>query len=245
MRKLSILRGKVSAYPSEKDKGLVEVQVGAFDSKNDTIYARVEQSMSGVYWLPEIGDVVEVEVPDRPGYEARIVHIHRREQDPQTGACWTDKNDLKQLRTRSGHLLTFSDKKDEESIVLHTASGLELSMEDKPQTVTLRKAEGKTPVLTLDFKNDAISVEAGKKITLSCGGATITIDDSGNISVAAKGKLELSGQEISLQAKTKLAGKGQQLELTGDVGAKLSGQSQVEVSSSGVTQVKGSMVKLN
>lgn len=118
-------------------------------------------------------------------------------------------------------------------------------MEDKPQLVTLRKAEGKTPMLTLDFKNDAISVEAGKKITLSCGGATITIDDSGNISVAAKGKLELSGQEISLQAKTKLAGKGQQLELTGDVGAKLSGQSQVEVSSSGVTQVKGSMVKLN
>ena len=76
-------------------------------------------------------------------------------------------------------------------------------------------------------------------------GCTISFDDSGNISVTAKGKLELSGQEISLQAKTKLAGKGQQLELSGDAGAKLSGQSQLEVSSSGVTQIKGSMVKLN
>ena len=245
MPKGSILRGKVSAYPSEKDKGLVEVRIGAFDSENDTVYARVEQSMSGVYWLPEIDDVVEVELPEKPGYEARIIHVHREQQDPQTGACWTEKNDIKQFQTRSGHLLTMNDTKDEESVTIRSAGGLELSLEDKPQTVTVRKAEAETPVLMLDFKNDEITLNAGKSITVSCGGATVSIDDSGNISIAAKGKLELSGQEISLQARTKLAGKGQQLELTGDVGAKLSGQSQVEVSSSGVTQIKGSMVKLN
>ena len=241
----SILRGKVSAYPSEKDKGLVEVKVGVFDSQNDTVYARVEQSMSGVYWLPEIGDVVEVEVPDQPGYEARIVHVHRSQQDKQTEASWTEKNDVKQLMTRTGHLLTMDDTQDSGVIRLHTAGGLELVLEDKPQTVTIHKAEAETPALVLDLKNDGITLSAGKSIEISCGSASISIDDGGNITVFAKGKLNLSGQELNLQAKTKLAGKGQQLELTGDVGAKLSGQSQVEVSSSGVTQVKGSMVKLN
>ena len=245
MTKETILRGKVTAYPSGDDKGLVEVRLGALDSQNDTIYARVEQSMSGVYWLPEIGDVVEVELPEKPGYEARIIHVHRPRQDPQTGECWTDQNDRKQMRTRSGHLITLDDTKDAASVTIHTAGGLELSMEDQPQTVTVRKDGAQTPVLTLDLKNDGITLNAGKSITLTCGGASISVDDSGNISVSAKGKLELSGKEITMQATSKLSAKGQQLELTGDVGAKLSGQSQVEVSSSGVTQVKGSMVKLN
>lgn len=245
MGKGSIMRGRVSAYPSEKEKGMVEVQVGGFDPEHDTVYAKVEQSLSGIYWLPEIGDIVEVEVPDQPGYEARIIHIHRRQQDPQTEACWSEKNDVKQFMTRSGHLLTFNDVPDKGFLMLHSAGGLEISMEDQSQQVTLRKAEQETPMVTLNFEKDSITLEAGSSLSISCGGTTISIDDGGNLSISAKGKIQISGQEIDLQGKTKLTGKAQQLELTGDVGAKLSGQSQLEVSSSGMTQVKGSMVKLN
>ena len=87
MAERELLRGKVTSYPADSDKGLVEVSIGAYDQENDTIYARMGQSMSGVYWLPEIGDVVEVELPGRPGGEPRIVHIHRTGEDAQTGAC--------------------------------------------------------------------------------------------------------------------------------------------------------------
>ena len=72
MTEREILRGKVLSYPAEKDKGLVEVSIGAYDKNGDTVYARVEQSMSGVYWLPEIGDIVEVELSPLPGGEPRI-----------------------------------------------------------------------------------------------------------------------------------------------------------------------------
>lgn len=57
MAEREILRGKVLSYPAEENKGLVEVSIGAYDKNGDTVYARVEQGMSGVYWLPEIGDV--------------------------------------------------------------------------------------------------------------------------------------------------------------------------------------------
>lgn len=245
MAEREILRGKVTAYPEGKEKGLVEVAVGAYDKRADTIYARVEQSMSGVYWLPELGDIVEVELPSLPGYEARIVHIHRKKDDDQTGKCWSKKNDIKQFMTRSGHTITLDDTKDESSIVIHTAGGLELEMLDKPQTVTIRAEKAEEPTLFLDMKNDEIRLAAGKKLTISCGGATITFDNSGNIAVAAKGKLELSGQQIILDAKTKLSAKGQQCELTGSMKTKIAGQSQLQLTSSGITEVKGSMVKLN
>lgn len=245
MTEREVLRGKVTSYPADNDKGLVEVSVGAYDEENDAIYARVEQSMSGVFWLPEIGDVVEVELPGIPGGEPRILHVHRPEGDEQTGTCWTEENNIKQLLTRSGNRVTLDDTQDAAAITLHTSGGLELKLEDKPQTVTLRAEGADEPVLLLDMKNDEIKLAAGKKLTVTCGGASIAFDSSGNISIEAKGKLALSGQEIDLDAKGKLAAKGQQAEVTGSMAAKVSGQSQLELSSSGVTQVKGSMVKLN
>lgn len=245
MAEREILRGRVTSYPGDSDKGLVEVSIGACDGENDAVYAQVGQSMSGVYWLPEIGDVVEVELSGAPGGEPRIVHIRRPAGDGQTETCWTEENNIKQLLTRSGHCVTLDDTQDAAAVTVHTAGGLELRLEDKTQTVTLRAAEADEPVLLLDMKNDEIRLAAGKTLAITCGGASISFDSSGNLSVQAKGKLALSGQEIALDAKGKLSAKGQQAEITGAMAAKVQGQSQLELSSNGITQVKGNMVKLN
>lgn len=240
-----LLRGKVTAHLGEKEKGLVEVSLGGYSQDQDKLHARVAQDMSGVYWLPEIGDIVEVLVPRVPGYEAHILHIHRPEGDAQAEACWTEKNDKKQFRTRTGHTITLDDTQDKTCILLESAGGLELFLEDEPQTVTIRKKDAETPALKLNMKEDEIVLSAGKKLTVTCGGATLEIDSSGNISVQAKGKLELSGQEIALNAQSKLTAKGQQVEVSGGMTAKVTGQTQLQMSSSGITEVKGSMIKLN
>ncbi len=245
MAERELLRGKVTSYPADSDKGLVEVSIGSYDQENDTIYARMGQSMSGVYWLPEIGDVVEVELSGAPGCEPRILHVHRRSGDEQTGTCWTEENNIKQLLTRSGHCVTLDDTQDAAAVTVHTAGGLELRLEDKPQTITVRSEGKDEPVLLLDMEQDEIKLAAGKKLAITCGGASITFDGSGNLSIQAKGKLTLSGQEVALDAKGRLTAKGQQAEMAGSMAAKVSGQSQLELSSGGITQVKGGMVKLN
>ena len=245
MAEREILRGKVLSYPAEKDKGLVEVSIGAYAKDGDTVYARVEQSMSGVYWLPEIGDVVEVELSGIPGCEPRILHIHRPEGDEQTGTCWTEENNIKQLLTRSGHRVTLDDTQDAAAVTVRTAGGLELKLEDETQTVTLCAAEKETPVLVLDVKNDTVKLSAGKELTISCGGASITFDSDGNITVKAKGTLDMSGKEIKASATQKAAVKGQSIEVSAAQSAKVEGKGKLDLTSSGVTQVKGSMIKLN
>mgnify|MGYP001101715212 CR=1 FL=1 len=235
MAECEILRGKVLSYPAEKNKGLVEVSIGAYDKSGDTVYARVEQGMSGVYWLPEIGDVVEVELPTHPGGEPRIIHIHRPGEDEQTGACWTEKNDVKQFLTRSGHRVTLDDTKDHTAITIHTSGGLELKLEDEAQTVTLCAAEKETPVLLLDVKNDAVRLSAGKELTISCGGASIAFDSDGNITVKAKGTLDMSGKDVKVSATQKSAVKGQSVELSGTQSVKVEGKGQLDLTSSGMT----------
>lgn len=245
MAEREILRGKVLSYPAEQDKGLVEVSIGAYAEESGSVYARVEQSMSGVYWLPEIGDVVEVELPSHPGGEPRIVHVHRPGEDAQTGACWTEQNDVKQFLTRSGHRVTLDDTEDQTAVTIHTAGGLELKLEDGPKTVTLC-ADGKdTPLLQLDLEHDAIKLSAGKALTITCGGASIRFDSSGNLAIEAKGKLELSGRDVELSAKGKVSAAGQNAELTASMAARVEGKSRLDLTSSGITQVKGGMIQLN
>ena len=245
MDNYDLLRGKVTAHLSEQNKGMVEVALGGYDKEQDKLHARIAQSMSGVYWLPEIGDIVEVLVPRTPGYEAHILHIHRPEGDAQVEACWTEKNDRKQFKTRSGHEITLDDTQDKTNILIQSAGGLQCRLDDETQTVTVKGKDAETPSLRLDLKNDELSLSAGKKFTITCGGATLEIDSSGNISIQAKGKLELSGQEITLNAQSKLTAKGQQVEVSGGMTTKVTGQTQLQLSSSAVTEVKGSMIKLN
>ena len=111
--------------------------------------------------------MVEVELPALPGYEPGIVHVHRPEGDRQTAQCWTEKNDRKQFLTRSGHCVTLDDTQDQTAVTIHTAGGLELTLEDKPQTATLRGKGSDTPVLLLDMEKDEITLAAGKKLTVA------------------------------------------------------------------------------
>ncbi len=240
-----ILRGKVTAYPDEENKGLVEVAVGAYGEDADKVFARVEHSLSGVYWLPEIDDAVEVALPTRPGACARIVHIRRQEGDGQVEECWTEQNDKKQLKTRSGHTVTLDDTEDAASVAVTTAGGLELRLDDGANTVTVKKTDADTPSVTLDMENDTLTLSAGKGLTLKCGGAELSIDDQGNVSVSTGGDLSVSAKTVSLEAQTSFTAKGQQAELSGSMKAAVSGESQLDLTSSGMTQVKGSMVKLN
>lgn len=245
MAEREILRGKVLSYPADQDKGLVEVSIGAYAEEIGSVYARVEQSMSGVYWLPEIGDVVEVELPGHPGGEPRIVHVHRPGEDAQTGACWTEQNDVKQFLTRSGHRVTLDDTEDQTAVTIHTAGGLELNMEDSSRIIAICAPEQETPVLRLDMENDSIQLDAGKALTISCGGALISFDSGGNITVEAKGTLDMSGRDVIISAANKVTIKGKNAELAADMGATVEGKSQLDLASSGITQVKGGMIKLN
>ena len=262
MADFDYLRGRVTAHLDGGEKGLVEVALGGYDQERDKIHARVVQSMSGVYWLPEIGDVVEAAVPRVPGYEAHILRVHRPADDEQTQACWTEKNDVKQFRTRSGHTVTLSDAQDGALISIRTAGGLECRLEDGPQSVTVKKREAPEQEYhdeieaghvirtdpaagTILKEGDTVTLSAGKGISIRCGGASLEIDSGGGVAIRAKGALDLSGREITLSAQGSLTAKGRQLALSGGMTAELSGQTRLQLSSSGITEVKGGVIKLN
>lgn len=122
--------------------------------------------------------------------------------------------------------LTATDQNDEKGYV--SRSELKILIHDGDKRITIETPGGR--VLTLDDSNGICSMEdaAGNKLVLDDGGITLS---------AAK--------DLILKAATSLSLSAPQLEIKADATAKLSGGGSLSVESSGITEIKGSLVKIN
>ncbi|MDO4803533.1 MAG: phage baseplate assembly protein V [Lachnospiraceae bacterium] len=189
----------------------------------------------GMYLLPEIGD------------EVVLGFLEGRTDCPIVlGSLWSksvnrpqnavnEKNTMKMFRTKGGHEVSFSEESKKETITVTTPGGLTVLMADEKKTIEIRDKDKKNSVI-INGQSGEIKVDAQKKVVLSVGGtAAVTIESnkvtigSGTVSIDGKQSLKLHGQSAALQ--------GSQVSVKAD--------GSLGVESSGVTQVKGSMVKIN
>ena len=111
-----------------------------------------------------------------------------------------------------------------------------LKLDDENQTAALQDKDGKN-ALTLNFKTGEGTLCCEKKLTLSAGQTTITLESSGNLTMKCSGKLSMEGASIAGKAQGQLALQGATASVKGD--------GTLELSASGSTTLKGGIVKIN
>lgn len=191
----------------------------------------------GYYALPEVGSevVVAFNMGDR-NCPIVIGTLWNNDNTLPTDTA-TEKNWVKRFKTKGGCEIVFNDEEKKQKIEVKTPGGFGFTIEDEAKSITVHDAAGKNS-LTIDENSGSISIKADKKITLSVGGSdVITLDGS-----AKSAKIETNN--IKLEAVQNLELKGQIDKIEGST-IKINAQGSLEVSSGGVTQVKGSIVKIN
>jgi uncharacterized protein involved in type VI secretion and phage assembly len=189
----------------------------------------------GMYLLPEIGDEVVIGfLGGRTDCPIVLGSIWSRNVNRPSNAV-TEKNTVKMFRTKGGHEVCFSEESNKGYVKVTTPGGMYLCLADEKKTVEIRDKD-KNNSISINGNSGEIRINAGKKLTLSIGGtAAVTIENnkvtikSGTINVDAMQTLKLHGQSVSVQ--------GTQVSVKAD--------GSLGVESSGITQVKGSMVKIN
>ena len=189
----------------------------------------------GLYLLPEIGDEVVIGfLSGRTDCPVVLGTLWSKNVNRPDNAV-TEKNTMKVFRTKGGHEVRFSDEDKKETLTVKTPGELTLTMEDEKKTIEIRDKEKKN-VLTINAKDGGITLNAAKKIELSIGGtAAVTIESnkitikSGTVNVEASQSLKLHGQSTKLS--------GSQVSINADATLK--------EEAGGITQIKGSMVKIN
>lgn len=182
---------------NKDDTGMARVKVSYpwHDSAQQSYWARVVAPMAGkqrgIYFVPEVGDEVLVAF-DRG--DVRFPYV--------IGALWNGvdkapldnadgKNDVRQIRSRKDHKLTFDDGA-QPSVQLEFQDGRRLTF--TKDVVELVDKQGNS--LTFKSAGGEVTLEAAKKLTLKA--PQILIEASGAAEVKSGATLTLKGTLVSI-----------------------------------------------
>lgn len=206
---------------------------------NITAWARVAMpfagSGNGAYALPAIGDEVVVAFLNGEIDSPLVLgSLHGMTKQPPTGAVHP-LNLVKCVKTSLGHTITLDDTPVKPKVEIKTASGISVTLEDLPPSLTLKDTVGDS--IVLDGKQTNITINGTTGVTVKSGSCEVTLDGKTQ-SVTLKGLRVVinANQEISLSC-PQIKIKGQMVSVEAD--------GKLDVASNGITSVKGSMVKIN
>jgi uncharacterized protein involved in type VI secretion and phage assembly len=213
--------------------GRVKVKLPTVSDADESAWARVVSpgagNKRGLHLMPDVGD------------EVLVAFIGGDFRNPVVlGGIWSKKNAPPTPEPVKG------DKVSERSLTL--ASGAKLvfteNTDKSKAVVALKHAEAET---SLQFDKDGIKLNAkkGTKIKIAVGEASIEMQSDGTITI--------KGGAITIKADKNLTLQGQKVTVKGATGAVVDGggskidlsPAAAKVSSSGITEIKGSLVKLN
>ncbi len=180
--------------------GRVKVKFPWLSEQEESYWARLATPMGGkergLYFLPEVDDEVLV------AFEHGAVEFpyilgslwNGKDKPPVTNE--DGKNNLRTIKSRSGHVITLDDTKGEEKIIIRDKTAKnEIVIDSKNNTITMKVEKD-------------LTIETKGKISLKSSGGDLEIECN-NLKVQAKQNCEIkSNANVTVQANGELALKG-------------------------------------
>ncbi len=236
---LGLVSGTVRDNYSEEQPGKVKVEYyigekGLLLTGWLPVMTPYVADKAGVYMLPEIGtEVVVGFMNGRQDCPVVLGTLWCKDVNRPENAV-NEKNLIKVIRTKGGNEIRFSDEENKQKITVTTPGELTVSLEDEEKLIRLRDKESKNLVV-IDSKKGEIEVKADKKISLKVGSTSVVMDGS---------KITMKSSSIEADASQSLKLKGQSTQIRGSqIQAKADAAMKLE--SGGITEVKGTLVKIN
>lgn len=177
----------------------------------------------GFYFIPEVGDEVLVGFEGGNAEKPYLLGSLYNGRD-KPGPSWPDKdNSFKGILTSSKLKIEFDDKK--KITTIETPGGNKAVLSDDGKSILLQDQNQNKVELT----TDGIKLESPKDIKITSKGS-VTIDAVNAIKILSKADVKVNGLNVNLDAQ---------------VGVVAKGAATAELSASGQTTVKGSMVMIN
>ena len=236
---------------NDPDKmGRVKVSFQWDSGNTNSFWARVVQPMAGnnygVYFVPEIGDEVLVAFSnnnlDHPVVLGSMYNGEKKQVD-----CYDADNYIKNIKTKGGNEIKFSDKPGEEEVLI-------ISKKDSENKIILTlKDNGKITIQSIgkiELIAPEIDLHANKTLSLKGGevnitGTKINIKSDSDLNlkgvqtkINGSGTVDVSATAIKMKAEA-------ELEIDGGAAVEIKSSAMMNINSSGVTIVKGSMVMIN
>jgi len=182
----------------------------------------------GFQFIPEIDE--EVLIGFEGGNAEKPYMLGSLYHGTAKAESWkTEKNDIKAIKTRSGHTIEFNDAKDAESITITDKSGNKIFLNTKDSSMHINAPANMT------FTADTIDIKAKNALTMSSAESTINIDAKEDIGMAS------SNATVKIEAKKemKMSSKDDVVNINAKTDVNLKGDTTVNLSSGTELNIKG------
>jgi len=229
-----VATAKVTDNEDPEGLGRVKVTYPFRDSDDESYWARVVTEMAskdyGTFFLPEVGDEVLVAFEDGDIRHPYVVgSLYNGKRKPAKSNS-DGKNNVREIKSRSGHVLDFDDSDGKEKVEIETSAGHKITLDDTSgsEKITIEDKSGSNSI-TMDSAKGEVSIAGQKKISLSA--PTVELSADSEVKIAAKGKVNMEGKgQVNVSSKGQL-----NVESNGIMGIKASGP----------LTVKGAIIQLN
>jgi uncharacterized protein involved in type VI secretion and phage assembly len=225
---------KVTDNQDPEGIGRVKVTYPFRDTDDESYWARVATEMAGkeygTFFLPEVGDEVLVAFEGGKIRHPIVVGslYNGKRKPPQSNS--NGKNDIREIKSRSGHILDFDDASTGGKVEIETSAGHTITLDDTPggEKITIEDKSGSNSV-ELDSSSDEVSVSADKKISLSA--KTIELAADSEVKISSKAKINMEGKgQVNVSSKGSL---------------KIEGTGSTKLKSAAMVTIKGALIQLN
>jgi hypothetical protein len=186
----------------------VKVKYPWLQEGEDTSYwARILTPMAGgergVYFLPEVGD--QVLVVFEHGDIGRPIVVgglwSKAQKPPEKNS--SGKNNIREIKSRSGHRLIFDDTSGSERVILvHSGGENKIALDTGQSTVTMECASGDIEIKASSgagrFFGDVVKITAKNNFTAQ--GATLEANAAAKIQTKASSMLSLKAGNVAINA---------------------------------------------
>lgn len=190
--------GIVTDNADPEGMGRVKLTFPWRDADDESYWARVATPMAGseigAYFLPEVDDEVLVAFENGDIHYPYVVGSLWNGVDLPPQENTDGANDIRQIRSRSGHELVFDDADSGGSITLTTSSGQTVTLSDEGDpAVAVADANGNTVEIATDG-----SITISSTSTVSVEATELSLKGSASVTIESTGPLTLSGTPIKL-----------------------------------------------
>ena len=221
---------------------LNRVKVTLVDESLETPFADVMAKFAGEKYgsvfIPSKGEEVIVGFLDGKINDPVILgSLYNSKNQPPINV--DEKNEIMFIQFPAGLKIEIDNKKDSQKITLTTKKGHIVSLDDgSNEQVLINEKSGKTS-FKVDFKKGEIELKADKKICLSAGQDTLSVEKQKGVSLSSSaGKLNINVNSANLKSKSNIVCEaGAKFTAKGNAGA--------EINSPAQTVIKGAMTKIN
>jgi uncharacterized protein involved in type VI secretion and phage assembly len=184
-----------------KGLGRVKVTYPWRAADDESYWARIAVPMAGpevgTFFLPEEGDEVLVAFEGGDLEHPYVVGaLWNGEREPPEDNA-DGNNDVRTVRSRSGHELTFDDADDGGGITIETSGGHTVTLDDSSGSEELSVADksGQNS-LTFDPNAGEVTLKAGGTLTIEA--PSIELSGEGSVKIESNGMLTLEGALVKI-----------------------------------------------